>query len=95
MPWAAVGPPSVPGTGITHAEFNLEDEDTTLFQIWILPEKTGEAPGWGQREFPRGDREGSWVTVASGEPRGLFVRFGAQAWLHIRGREGRFRFTGF
>ena len=23
------------GTGVTHAEYNLEDEDTTLFQIWI------------------------------------------------------------
>ncbi|WP_230281334.1 pirin family protein [Croceicoccus sp. Ery15] len=56
------------GTGITHAEYNLESEDTTLFQIWIMPDKTGEAPGWGQREFPRGDRAGSWVTVASGEP---------------------------
>jgi redox-sensitive bicupin YhaK (pirin superfamily) len=26
------------GTGITHSAFNLEDEATTLFQIWILPD---------------------------------------------------------
>ncbi|MEQ1641639.1 MAG: pirin family protein, partial [Novosphingobium sp.] len=25
------------GTGIQHAEYNLEDEETRLFQIWILP----------------------------------------------------------
>jgi redox-sensitive bicupin YhaK (pirin superfamily) len=56
------------GTGITHSEFNLEDEATTLFQIWILPDSKGEAPGWGQREFPRGDRSGRWVTLASGDP---------------------------
>jgi redox-sensitive bicupin YhaK (pirin superfamily) len=56
------------GTGITHSEFNLEDEATTLFQIWILPDRSGEAPGWGQREFPRGDRVGQWVILASGEP---------------------------
>lgn len=56
------------GTGITHSEFNLEDEATTLFQIWILPDKRGERPDWGQREFPRDDRAGQWVVLASGEP---------------------------
>jgi redox-sensitive bicupin YhaK (pirin superfamily) len=56
------------GTGITHAEYNLEDEATTLFQIWILPDERGEAPSWGQREFPRGDRSGRWNVLASGEP---------------------------
>jgi redox-sensitive bicupin YhaK (pirin superfamily) len=58
------------GTGITHSEFNLEDNSTTLFQIWILPDRTGEAPSWGSQEFPRGDRSGRWVIVASGEPAG-------------------------
>ena len=56
------------GTGIIHAEYNREDEATTLFQIWILPNRSGEEPGWGQREFPRGTRAGRWVTVASGSP---------------------------
>lgn len=56
------------GTGIVHAEYNLEDETTTLFQIWILPDRAGEGPGWGQREFPRGDRAGRWITLASGTP---------------------------
>ncbi len=58
------------GTGIVHAEHNREDEATTLFQIWILPDRTGEAPNWGQREFPRGERAGGWVIVASGNPEG-------------------------
>lgn len=56
------------GTGITHAEYNLEDEATTLFQIWILPDETGAAPSWGQREFPRGERAGRWEILASGTP---------------------------
>jgi redox-sensitive bicupin YhaK (pirin superfamily) len=55
------------GSGITHSEFNLEDEATTLFQIWILPDHTGEAPSWGQREFPRGERAGRWEVMASGD----------------------------
>ncbi len=56
------------GTGITHAEYNLEDETTTLFQIWIMPDRSGEQPGWGQREFPRGERAGRWEIMASGTP---------------------------
>jgi redox-sensitive bicupin YhaK (pirin superfamily) len=54
------------GTGVTHSEFNLEDETTTLFQIWILPDRSGGAPGWGQRDFPKADRSGKFVTLASG-----------------------------
>ncbi len=56
------------GTGIVHAEYNHEDEPTTLFQIWILPDAKGEKPSWGQREFPRGDRSGRWIVLASGSP---------------------------
>lgn len=41
------------GTGIVHAEYNLEHEPTRLFQIWIMPDKRGAAPGWGARRFPK------------------------------------------
>jgi len=54
------------GTGITHAEFNREDEATTLFQIWILPKARGFKPSWGAAKFPKGDRAGKLVTLASG-----------------------------
>lgn len=55
------------GSGVVHAEYNVEDEATTLFQIWILPDEHGGEPHWGQREFPRGDRSGKWVILASGD----------------------------
>ncbi len=54
------------GTGVTHSEFNLEDEETTLFQIWIIPDRAGGNPGWGARQFPKADRSGQFVTLASG-----------------------------
>lgn len=54
------------GTGVTHAEYNLEDEETTLFQIWIEPRAKGVEPAWGQQPFPKGDRAGKLVTLASG-----------------------------
>ena len=55
------------GTGITHAEYNLETEPTTLFQIWIMPDKRGEQPSWGQRAFPKADRSDKWVTLAASD----------------------------
>ncbi|CEA05457.1 pirin domain-containing protein [Pseudomonas saudimassiliensis] len=54
------------GTGITHSEYNLEDEATRLFQIWILPDEKGLPPSWGTRPFPRGERSGAFVALASG-----------------------------
>ncbi|GAN76700.1 pirin family protein [Acidisphaera rubrifaciens] len=41
------------GTGIVHAEYNLERTPTRLFQIWIMPNRQGVAPGWGTKRFPR------------------------------------------
>ncbi|WP_042703994.1 pirin family protein [Azospirillum sp. B506] len=54
------------GTGIAHSEYNLEDVTTRIFQIWILPTRSGEKPGWGSKPFPKGDRSGHFVTLASG-----------------------------
>jgi hypothetical protein len=56
------------GSGIRHAEYNLEPGVTRLFQIWILPAQAGDAPSWGARPFPRDDRAGRFVTLASGLP---------------------------
>jgi len=41
------------GTGIVHAEYNMESTPTTLFQIWMLPDRHGVAPGWGRAISPR------------------------------------------
>ena len=54
------------GSGIVHSEYNLEDEETRIFQIWIHPQQTGLPPTWGTRRFPSGERAGAFVTLASG-----------------------------
>jgi redox-sensitive bicupin YhaK (pirin superfamily) len=54
------------GTGVRHSEYNLEDETTRLFQIWIEPREDGGKPSWGAKQFPKGDRSGRFVTLASG-----------------------------
>jgi redox-sensitive bicupin YhaK (pirin superfamily) len=54
------------GTGIRHAEYNLEPVTTRLFQIWIIPDRDGHAPSWGSKPFPKGSNAGRFVTLASG-----------------------------
>ncbi|WP_395332519.1 pirin family protein [Novosphingobium sp. BL-8H] len=54
------------GTGIQHSEYNMEDVETRIFQIWIIPTRNGEEPSWGSRPFPKGERSGQFVTLASG-----------------------------
>ena len=55
------------GTGIRHAEYNLDAEPARLFQIWVLPRERGGEPSWGTRPFPKDDRAGRFVTLASGQ----------------------------
>jgi redox-sensitive bicupin YhaK (pirin superfamily) len=54
------------GAGVRHAEYNLEPETTRIFQIWILPTRSGGQPSWGARPFPRQGRAGRFVALASG-----------------------------
>lgn len=53
------------GTGVAHSEMNLEAETTRLFQLWLFPRRTGIAPRWAQRVFPREAGQG-FVPLASG-----------------------------
>lgn len=55
------------GTGVRHSEFNLENEPTTLFQIWIEADKRGAQPSWGAKVFPKSDRSGQFSVLASGD----------------------------
>jgi len=54
------------GAGIRHAEYNLGPNPTRIFQIWITPSHRGGSPAWGSQPFPKGDRSGRFVTLASG-----------------------------
>lgn len=56
------------GSGIRHSEYNMEPGVTQIFQIWIMPTQAGGPPQWGTRTFPKGDRAGRLVTLASGLP---------------------------
>jgi len=41
------------GTGVRHSEYNASESDPLhLYQIWIIPERTGIEPRYDQRRFP-------------------------------------------
>ena len=54
------------GSGIRHSEYNLEPTQTRIFQIWIEPTARGGQPTWGSKPFPKADRSGKLITIASG-----------------------------
>jgi quercetin 2,3-dioxygenase len=57
------------GTGISHSEYNRDDDPLKLFQIWLLPRHRGGKPRWDSRKFPKADRAGRLIELASGEPK--------------------------
>ena len=58
------------GTGIRHSEFNPSpDRPVHLYQIWIVPDREGHAPGYDQRRFDPIGRAGRLQVVASPDGR--------------------------
>jgi redox-sensitive bicupin YhaK (pirin superfamily) len=54
------------GTGVLHSEFNLEKDLLRFLQIWILPDKSGYKPAYGDYRFNFEDRRNKWLPIASG-----------------------------
>lgn len=58
------------GTGIRHSEFNAEMKNKThLFQIWILPDKAGHKPSYGQKSFTKDLEKKNLVLAVSKDGR--------------------------
>lgn len=55
------------GSGVFHSEFNLEDEETTMYQIWIEPNKMGVTPQWGAHMFPHDPVTSELMLLVSGD----------------------------
>ncbi|MBX2993662.1 MAG: pirin family protein [Bdellovibrionaceae bacterium] len=72
------------GTGVAHSEYNPLPKDVLhLLQIWILPDKAGHKPGYGQKSFADELKEKKWVLAVSGDGRdgSLKMNQDAELWL--------------
>lgn len=54
------------GRGVYHSEFNHEDVDTTLYQIWIEPNILAVQPRWDAAQFPKAPVTGRLPVLVSG-----------------------------
>lgn len=55
------------GTGILHSEMNEADEKLRLLQIWIIPDKKGYSPQYGDKKLPWQARCNQWLHIVSDE----------------------------
>ena len=55
------------GTGVFHSEFNLESEDTNIFQIWIEPNEMEVEPQWGAHAFPNEASQDQLTLMVAGD----------------------------
>lgn len=55
------------GTGVFHSEYNLESEDTNIYQIWIMPNKRGVDPDWKSHTFPKEPAKTKLSLLVSGD----------------------------
>jgi redox-sensitive bicupin YhaK (pirin superfamily) len=55
------------GTGVFHSEFNLESEDTNIFQIWIEPNQLDVKPRWDSYQFPKEPTADALMLLVSGD----------------------------
>lgn len=54
------------GKGVMHSEYNFGKETLRFLQIWILPDKEGHTPNYGDHMFDWNERNNKWLKIASG-----------------------------
>lgn len=72
------------GTGIRHSEFNhSRTEPVHFLQIWIVPDRSGIAPGYQQLNFPRAAKVGKLLLVGANEDRKDIVRINQDVKMYV------------
>ncbi len=72
------------GTGVAHSEYNkLQDQETHLLQIWIMPNKKSVTPSYGQKSFEEALKQKDLVLAVSQDGREGSIAIHQDADLYI------------
>ena len=72
------------GTGVRHSEFNPSKSDMVhLYQIWLLPDRSGLSPSYDQRQFGEAEKQGKLRMVASPDGAEASLRIHQDARLYL------------
>ena len=72
------------GTGITHSEFNAnDDQDMKLLQIWLFPKKKNVTPRYDQISIKEIEKKNEFYQVLSpnADDQGVWIH--QDAWFHL------------
>lgn len=77
------------GTGVRHSEWSVGEEGsvTHLYQIWIMPDKIGHTPAYGQKSFTAELEKDGLVLTVSRDGRDGSIKINQDAELYV----GRFK----
>ncbi|GAA0818128.1 pirin family protein [Clostridium tertium] len=71
------------GTGVYHSEHNLGDSTARLLQIWIIPDKKGYKPAYGDYRFNWGDRKNKWLNIVSSKDGDAAIKINQDANFYV------------
>ena len=71
------------GTGVYHGEENMGNETSRLLQIWILPDKKGYKPAYGDYRFKEDERKNKWLNIVSSQDRDAKIKINQDANIYV------------
>lgn len=71
------------GTGVYHSEQNIGDETTRILQIWIIPDKKGYKPAYGDYRYAEEDRKNKWLNIVSSKEGNAAVKINQDANFYV------------
>ena len=71
------------GTGVYHSEHNLGDSTARLLQIWIIPDKKGYKPAYGDYRFNWEDRKNKWLNIVSSKDGDAAIKINQDANFYV------------